>query len=212
MDEAGFGEGFDRTLAALPAGDFSTADFVVEYRKSHAEEWAGIERQFGAGGKGAGQHHTAFTRVAHRLSKLARTGELHKLDYRVAPDWWGNGVVQYWTLDPQAQGAALPGEDEDAEFREGSLQFKTHLRRERAWGLSKKKKAAFRAQHGKLFCQRCGLEPEREFGERLGSAVIEVHHAAVAVGAMQHDHRTRLSDLQCLCANCHRLTHAEFAA
>ena len=211
MDDAKFGEGFDRTLEALPAGDFSTADFVVEYQESHADEWSRLEAQFGAGGRGAGQHHTVFTRVAHRLSKLAKEGQLHKLDYRVAPDWWGNAVVQYWTLDPEAGRAALPGEDADSEFREGSLQLKTHLRRERAWGLSKKKKASFRALHGKLFCERCGFEPEKQYGEQLGSAVIEVHHASVAVGEMKRDHRTKFSDLQCLCANCHRLTHAEFA-
>ncbi len=206
-----FGTGFDHTLATLPAGDFSTADFVVEYRKSHVEEWKTLEAKFGAGGRGAGQHHTVFTRVAHRLSKLAREGRLHKLDYRAAPDWWGNEVIQYWTLDPEIKKPVIPGEETDNEFREGSLQLKTHLRRERAWGLSKKKKAAFRAEHGRLFCERCRLEPEKEFGEKLGGAVIEVHHAAVAIGAMQSDHRTKLSDLKCLCANCHRLTHAELA-
>lgn len=204
-----FGQGFDSTLAMLPAGDFSTADFVVEYRKSHSEEWEQLEAEFGAGGRGAGQHHTVFTRVAHRLSKLARDGGLHKLNYRAAPDWWGNREVQYWTLNPAVEKPALAGEETDSEFREGSLQLKTHLRRERAWGLAKKKKAAFRAEHGTLFCERCRLEPEKEFGEKLGGAVIEVHHAAVAVGAMQQDHRTKLGDLQCLCANCHRLTHAE---
>lgn len=204
-----FGEGFDRTLLSLPPGDFSTADFVVEYRKSHIQEWALLEERFGAGGRGAGQHHTVFTRVAHRLSKLARDGALCKLDYRAAPDWWGNGVVQYWTMNPVVEGAAIPGEEADNEFREGSLQLKTHLRRERAWGLAKKKKAAFRATHGRLFCERCGLEPEKEFGEKLGVAVIEVHHALIAVGSMPQNHKTKLSDLMCLCANCHRLAHAE---
>ncbi len=211
MSETTFGERFDTTLKSLPSGSFSTADFVTEYRKSFPDEWLQLEKLFGVGGKGAGQHHTVFTRVAHHLSKLAKGGNLQKLDYRSAPDWWGNGVVQFWTRDVDSQVPAVPGDDIDYEFREGSVLLKTHLRKERARGLSKKKKLAFRVEHGRLFCERCQLDPETEFGEEFGSAVIEVHHAAIAVGKMSEGHRTKLSDLQCLCANCHRLTHAELS-
>ena len=45
-----------------------------------------------------------------------------------------------------------------------------------------------------------------------GLDFIEVHHAEVSVAAMVEGHRTKLSDLQCLCANCHRLVHAEINA
>jgi 5-methylcytosine-specific restriction protein A len=36
-----------------------------------------------------------------------------------------------------------------------------------------------------------------------------VHHRTTAVAKMNGTTRTRLSDLQCLCANCHRLVHRE---
>ena len=204
-----FGSGFDLTLANLPAGPFSTADFVVEYRKAHAEEWSELEAKYGFGGKGAGQHYTIFTRVAHHLRKLAKAGEIGKLDYRAAPEWWGNGVVQFWSKGGRTESVLNQSENLDGEFREGSLKLRIHLRKERAWGLAKKKKLAFKGQHGRLFCERCGLEPVKVYGEKIGEAVIEVHHSQVSVGQMGEGQKTKLGDLQCLCANCHRLTHAE---
>ena len=212
MAEIDASVGFLQTLASLPAGSFSTADFIDVYKVSQPIEWKRIEAKHGVGGKGAGQHRTVFTQVAHTLSRLAKQGSLFKLDYRPAPDWWGNGVVQYWTLDSSVEDEGEKAEVVDTEYREGSPQLKTHLRRERHWGLAKKKKADFIAKHGKLTCERCKLDPGKTFGLPLGNAVIEVHHAAIAVGAMKESHRTKLSDLQCLCANCHRLTHAQMNA
>ena len=205
------GPGFFETLKALPPGDFSTANFIDEYRKAFPAEWQEIEQRYGAGGKGAGQHHTVFTRVAKWLSKVANSDDLQKLDYRPAPDTWGNQVVQFWSR-PGEVAAAGTVTTLDPEFREGSIRLQVHLRRERHWGLAKAKKADFLAKHGKLTCERCKLDPGKAFGLPLGNAVIEVHHAAVAVGAMKESHRTKLSDLECLCANCHRLTHAQMSA
>jgi 5-methylcytosine-specific restriction protein A len=58
-----------------------------------------------------------------------------------------------------------------------------------------------------LFCERCCADPIEIFGSEHGEACIEVHHARVQVGQMPEDHTTRLEDLQCLCANCHRFVH-----
>lgn len=203
------GAGFFKTLDALPLGDFSTANFIDEYRKRFPAEWQEIEQRYGAGGKGAGQHHTVFTRVAKWLSKVANSGDLDKLDYRPAPETWGNQVVQFWAR-PGANTSADAAATMDHEFREGSVQLKVHLRRERAWGLARKKKAAFLEKHGNLFCERCHLDPIQKHGP-VGEVLIEVHHAATMVSEMNENHRTKLDDLQCLCANCHRLTHAELA-
>ena len=41
----------------------------------------------------------------------------------------------------------------------------------------------------------------------MGPACIEVHHQAVQVENMAEAHQTKLEDLQCLCANCHRVEH-----
>jgi hypothetical protein len=108
--------------------------------------------------------------------------------------------------------SAIPTEpiETDAEWREGTPRLRTHLRRERSASLREAKKAEFRRTHGgRLFCERCGEDPVEKYGTTDAEACIEVHHARVQVADMSEGHATRLEDLQCLCANCHRLTHRE---
>lgn len=97
----------------------------------------------------------------------------------------------------------------EQEWAEGSYRLVPHWKRERAAGLSKAKKAQYRRLHGKLTCERCGLDPVQVFGSDIGEACIEVHHAKVQIKEMQPGHATSLNDLQCLCANCHRVVHRE---
>lgn len=104
---------------------------------------------------------------------------------------------------------SLPHEQGDVDAIEGSLKLVAHFKRERASGLSKKKKAAFVAEHGHLFCERCGLVPRETYDAHIADACIEVHHATTQVKDMSDGHLTNLNDLQCLCANCHRVTHRE---
>lgn len=100
-----------------------------------------------------------------------------------------------------------PIPSEDKEWAEGNPKRVSHLKRERASGLSQAKKASFKRQHGKLFCEKCNLDPVEEFGGEFGEACIEVHHREISVEDMEADHKTRLEDLECLCANCHRVVH-----
>ncbi len=92
-------------------------------------------------------------------------------------------------------------------YPEGAKVLKQHVGRERKPGAARAKKAAFIKKHGRLFCERCCADPIEIFGSEHGEACIEVHHAQVQVGHMPEDHTTRLEDLQCLCANCHRFVH-----
>jgi hypothetical protein len=105
---------------------------------------------------------------------------------------------------------SLPSDD-GGEWREGGQKLVTHLRGERAPGLSAAKKASFIEKHAILFCENCGLKP-REIDPVHGDACIEVHHARVMVSEMDADHVTTLEDLQCLCANCHRILHSRLRA
>lgn len=101
-----------------------------------------------------------------------------------------------------------PEADDERIWAEGSPKRIQHLRRERAPGLAQTKKRRFRELHGHLFCERCGLIPSQSLGP-FGDACIEVHHSMVAVAKMDGKSHTRLSDLKCLCANCHRIIHRE---
>jgi 5-methylcytosine-specific restriction protein A len=98
--------------------------------------------------------------------------------------------------------------DDERVWAEGSLKRVQHLERERKPGLARAKKRRFIEEHGTLHCERCGLVPSETLGP-IGDACIEVHHRAVAVAKMDGTTPTRLADLQCLCANCHRIVHRE---
>ncbi|WP_353472345.1 hypothetical protein PVT71_13705 [Salipiger sp. H15] len=97
--------------------------------------------------------------------------------------------------------------EEDRVWAEGKPRLVSHLRRERGHGLAKAKKAEFLRLHGRLFCEKCEMDPIEVFGSEDGEACIEVHHHSTAVSEMRDGHKTRLEDLQCLCANCHRYIH-----
>lgn len=94
------------------------------------------------------------------------------------------------------------------EWDEGAKKLVVHLRGERKRGLARAKKADFRDRNdGRLFCERCSKDPVVEYGSEHGEACIEVHHATTQIAAMTEGAKTRLEDLQCLCANCHRIVH-----
>lgn len=96
--------------------------------------------------------------------------------------------------------------NEEREWVEGNPKARSHLKRERASGLAQAKRDAFRAAHGKLYCERCGLDPVGTYGDTNGEACIEVHHT-IPIAEMPEGHKTTLDQLQCLCANCHRYVH-----
>jgi hypothetical protein len=103
--------------------------------------------------------------------------------------------------------ASSEADADGREWDEGQRVLRTHLAGERAPSLAKAKKAQYRRIHGVLKCEQCGLVPSEHYKTALADACIEVHHAKVQISEMAQGHRTRLEDLQCLCANCHRLTH-----
>lgn len=102
----------------------------------------------------------------------------------------------------------LPASAEDQVWIEGMPKLVTHLRRERKRGLAKAKKAAFIRKNGALWCERCLMNPLIVFGDAAGEASIEVHHRATHVADMENGRATKLEDVQCLCANCHRYVHS----
>jgi len=114
--------------------------------------------------------------------------------------------------EPTAADIAIASEqivptDEERIWIEGNPKIAIHLKRERRPGLAQEKREAFRREHGRLFCEKCGLDPVETYGEDAGEACIEVHHHRVQVARMDEGHETTLQDLKCLCSNCHRVYH-----
>jgi len=106
---------------------------------------------------------------------------------------------------------ALSPTEEERTWIEGNPRIATHLKKERQPGLAAKKRAQFIKDHGKLQCERCGLDPSKIYGSEAGPACIEVHHHRTHVADMKPGHETSLDDLKCLCSNCHRVLHRSLA-
>lgn len=110
--------------------------------------------------------------------------------------------------DEVIPGGGVEPVDPDLAAAEGNKKLVVHLRGERKPALAAAKRRAMREQLGHLRCERCGVIPSKTLGPH-GDAVIEVHHASTQVADMAAGHVTRLADLVCLCANCHRIVHRE---
>lgn len=88
---------------------------------------------------------------------------------------------------------------------EGRLLTRRHLTRERNRKLVEKKKAQIRKKNGKLRCEVCDFDFDERYGER-GLGFIECHHTK-PLATLAEGHKTRISDLALVCANCHRMIH-----
>ncbi|MFD5127234.1 HNH endonuclease [Streptomyces olindensis] len=87
---------------------------------------------------------------------------------------------------------------------EGRLLVRRALARERDPKLRALKIKQAQQDRGTLQCEVCDFDFARTYGD-LGDGYIEVHHVTPlhASGAR----KTKLADLACLCANCHRMCH-----
>ncbi|WP_454714576.1 HNH endonuclease [Caulobacter segnis] len=107
---------------------------------------------------------------------------------------------------------ALVPTDEERGWMEGNPRVAEHLVRERSGTLPAQFKAAFRIDHGKLFCQQCAGDFLDLYEEAaIAEACFEVHHT-IPVSQMPEGHVTTFDQLRLLCANCHRATHRKMAS
>jgi 5-methylcytosine-specific restriction protein A len=90
-------------------------------------------------------------------------------------------------------------------FEEGRVKFQLHRRKERNRGAVRRKKEITLARHGALLCEVCDFDFMRLYGA-LGHGFAECHHK-LPLAALEEGHRTRLSELAIVCANCHRMLH-----
>ncbi|MGW3153320.1 HNH endonuclease [Streptomyces sp. NPDC001089] len=113
-------------------------------------------------------------------------------------DGIGSGRLQL--IPPQ------PDEVDDAGTMavEGRLLSRWALSRERDPKLRRLKIQKVQSGGRRLQCEVCLFDFSRTYGS-LGEGYIEVHH--VTPLHISGTRETRLSDLVCLCANCHRMCH-----
>ncbi|MGE7727833.1 HNH endonuclease [Bacillus cereus] len=96
--------------------------------------------------------------------------------------------------------------DLEEEFSEGKQILRTHLSYERNSKVIRLAKERFKQQHdGKLFCEICGFDFHKVYGE-LGKDYIEGHHT-IPVSQLKEGEKTRLEDIIMVCSNCHKMIH-----
>ncbi|MFI3211683.1 MAG: HNH endonuclease [Peptostreptococcaceae bacterium] len=87
--------------------------------------------------------------------------------------------------------------DEDIEFKEGETVTSYNTRKKRNSIVRESKLKQYESVNGSVFCEVCGENDMH---------TIEVHHK-FEVSKMDKGHRTKLGDLNVVCANCHKKLH-----
>lgn len=95
--------------------------------------------------------------------------------------------------------------EDDESFPEGRQFLKQHLVRERNPKLIAQAKQLYKQKYGKLTCEICHFDFEKEYGA-IGIDYIEGHHTK-PVSEMQLGEETKVKDIAMVCANCHRMLH-----
>lgn len=95
--------------------------------------------------------------------------------------------------------------DHSKEYLEGRFREAIHVLRERNPALVRDAKRAFKAKHGRLYCEGCGFDFGKAYGE-FAQDYIEAHHK-MPVAELAVETTVSPADLVLLCANCHRVVH-----
>lgn len=91
------------------------------------------------------------------------------------------------------------------EFPEGKKKYKVHSRAERNPRVIEAAKKRFKQENGKVYCEACGFDFEKVYGE-IGQDYIEGHHIK-PVSEMKAGETTSVNDIVLLCSNCHKMVH-----
>lgn len=103
------------------------------------------------------------------------------------------------------QSALRLNTDEEDEFPEGKVLYCVHKIRERDSREVKKFKEQ-KEREGKLFCEVCGFNFYKKYGE-IGKGFIECHHDVPLSSYGNQIKATKITDLKLVCSNCHRILH-----
>lgn len=123
----------------------------------------------------------------------------------------GNGV---WALrNYKPNNISIDKEDnefyeeinEEIIFDEGDKYFALHIKHERNPTLVRLAKENFKNINGRLYCEVCEFDFEKEYGE-IGKDFIEAHHK-IPVSKLEPNSKSKIADLMMVCSNCHRMLH-----
>jgi putative restriction endonuclease len=115
----------------------------------------------------------------------------------------GSGIWGLRTYVPNETNIELTEDDEG--FPEGKQKLRTHLMRERNPKVIREAKRRYKEKHGRLFCQVCGFDFVKVYGD-IGEDYIEGHHTK-PISEGDGENVTMIDDIALLCANCHKMVH-----
>lgn len=115
----------------------------------------------------------------------------------------GSGV---WGLNNYEPDENMDITQDDISYPEGKELLKQHIKKERSTKLIRDAKKQFKKKNGHLYCEICGIDFEKIYGE-IGKDFIEAHHNKQQVSDMDEDNNTKIEDLVMLCPNCHSMVH-----
>lgn len=109
--------------------------------------------------------------------------------------------------------ASVPADPEERRWIEGNPRMANHLRTERTRSpkaVASKRTAVRATNEGRLACEHCATDWYAAYPHAVAEAIFDIHHT-IPLKDMGEDHETRIEDLLCLCANCHRAEHRRMA-
>lgn len=95
--------------------------------------------------------------------------------------------------------------EDDNGFPEGKKMLRQHIYKERNPRVIMLAKKKFKEEHGKLYCEICGFDFEKEYG-KIGKDFIEGHHI-IPVSEIPQGYKTKPEDIIMVCSNCHKMIH-----
>lgn len=178
---------------------FTTQDYVTALKAQAPSTWTSITDRHGPGGKGGGNFYSPSNIVFNFLKRKSSDGIIFRRQFVAAEQGWGSSIVAQWEFASVA--SSIPPEEGDLEFVEGSPVLRKHILRERHIGL-RAKVLRSREKLG-LSCDCCKrTDPQMDI--RMQRAMFEVHHKRPLAEGVR---ATKVSDVNLLCATCHRLIH-----
>lgn len=107
--------------------------------------------------------------------------------------------------ESEASSALSSVEQDDWEAPEGVVLLRLHKTLERSPAPARQKKSVALQRSGVLQCEVCESDFQERYGS-LGDGFIECHHTT-PLHQLAPGHKTKLSELALVCANCHRMLH-----
>lgn len=128
-------------------------------------------------------------------------GKVEDLFYTV--EGKGNGIWGLRYFIPTKYTVDLT--EDDISFPEGKEKLRIHIYKERNPRLVLEAKKKFIKQNSRLFCEICGFDFEKEYGE-IGKDFIEAHHLE-PISEIIEEKESKIDELLMVCSNCHKMIH-----